>query len=665
MYATITTAEEEKLVFMKNRHLLLTVLFVNVILLTSLLSNKAVATANLHPTIEKPAKYMRPASFAMFDGVTITGPITGTTATSYTYSASVSPITATTPITYIWQATGQTPVTHMNGVSDTATFSWNTTGTQALTVTTTNSDGTLTATFTSVMIPLFEDSGINLPGLGYSSAAWGDFDNNGHLDILISGESNSYEYSSTVFRNDGNNKFTDINAALLGVAYGSIAWGDYNNDDKLDILLTGYTNNPSTNPASKIYQQSGTGIFTDINAGLVGVGYGSSADWGDYNADGNLDIVLMGATNASGQSTTRVYRNNGNNTFTDIQTPLQSVYLGSAGWGDYNNDGNLDIALSGNAGGEFTQVYRNDKEGVFTAISDNLQDADMGAVAWGDYDNDGRLDILVTGNTTSYPYTSMSKVYRNNGNGGFVDINAGLDGAFYSSAAWGDFNNDGNLDLVVTGCQSLDSCRNDATKLYRNNGDGTFTKIGTGILGAYWGSVSWGDYDGDGRLDLLISGYDYATASFFTKIYHNNTLTVNTPPLSPSGLLASITSTFSQLTWSAASDNETPTSGLNYNLRVGTTMGGSQIVSPMSITTTGYRTIPAIGNAGSILTKTLNNLQPGTTYYWSVQAIDTAFAGSPFATESSFTVASVASKCHHCWANAWRRSDYAGVHCHG
>jgi hypothetical protein len=94
-------------------------------------------------------------------------------------------------------------------------------------------------------------------------------------------------------------------------------------------------------------------------------------------------------------------------------------------------------------------------------------------------------------------------------------------------------------------------------------------------------------------------------------------------------------------------------------------MGGSQIVSPMSITTTGYRTIPAIGNAGSILTKTLNNLQPGTTYYWSVQAIDTAFAGSPFATESSFTVASVASKCHHCWANAWRRSDYAGVHCHG
>jgi len=91
-----------------------------------------------------------------------------------------------------------------------------------------------------------------------------------------------------------------------------------------------------------------------------------------------------------------------------------------------------------------------------------------------------------------------------------------------------------------------------------------------------------------------------------------------------------------EFAWGVASDAQTPAAGLNYNLRVGTTPGGSQIVSPQS-GTNGYRRLIALGNAGPSLAARLGSLKPGSNYFWSVQAVDTAFAGSAFATEGSFT----------------------------
>jgi hypothetical protein len=90
--------------------------------------------------------------------------------------------------------------------------------------------------------------------------------------------------------------------------------------------------------------------------------------------------------------------------------------------------------------------------------------------------------------------------------------------------------------------------------------------------------------------------------------------------------------------WSASNDTQTPATGLSYNLRVGTTPCSSDIVSPMADVARGYRRVPGLGNAQMNLSKTLANILTGTTYYWSVQAIDIAFVGSGFATEGRLTV---------------------------
>jgi hypothetical protein len=239
--------------------------------------------------------------------------------------------------------------------------------------------------------------------------------------------------------------FSEVDAGLTGVWASSVAWGDYDNDGRLDILLTGGTYTP---PVAKIYHNNGNGTFTDIGAGLRGVDF-SSVAWGDYDNDGRLDILLTGE---GGYSTfiAKVYHNNGDGTFTDINAGLPGVVDSSVAWGDYDNDGRLDILLTGSAAsGYIAKVYHNNGDGTFTDIGAGLTGVYASSVAWGDYDNDGRLDILLTG-SIGYP-NSIAKVYHNNSNGTFTDIGAGLTGVEYSSVAWGDYDNDGWLDILLTG----------------------------------------------------------------------------------------------------------------------------------------------------------------------------------------------------------------------
>ena len=140
-----------------------------------------------------------------------------------------------------------------------------------------------------------------------------------------------------------------------------------------------------------------------------------------------------------------------------------------------------------------------------------------GAAAWGDYDNDGRLDILLAGWSSYYGYISV--IYHNDGNGAFHDIGAGLTGVWGSSAAWGDFNNDGRLDILLTGHDPVS--HNDISRVYRNDGNGVFHDILAGLTGIHYGSAAWGDYDNDGRLDILLTGVDgtnWDTPTFVTNI---------------------------------------------------------------------------------------------------------------------------------------------------
>ncbi|MFB2970208.1 S8 family serine peptidase [Aerosakkonema sp. BLCC-F183] len=472
----------------------------------------------------------------------------------------------------------------------------------------------------------FVDSGTLLEGGDIGSVTPGDYDSDGDIDLLLTGWGNS-GLTSTIYRNDSGT-FTDINASLLGVQRSAVDWGDYDNDGDLDILLTGTTDNIKNNNA-KIYRNDG-GNFTEVNTSLSGVQYGSVA-WGDYDNDGDLDILLTGF---NGRSISKVYRNDGSNTFTDINAPLVGVHYSSVAWGDYDNDGDLDILLTGIApsnGTPVSKIYRNNS-GNFIDIGASIVGVRDSSVAWGDYDNDGDIDILLTGNAGTFVNPKMvSKIYRNDNNT-FTDIGASLANVNHSSVAWGDYDNDGDLDILLVGATD-NQYPTIVSKVYRND-NGNFTDIKASLTDSVelnGHAVAWGDYDSDSDLDIFISG-----ATGISRIYWNDSFVANKAPTVPTGLTTLVNTSSAIFRWNPSTDDHTPQTGMTYNLRVGTTPGGSEIMSPMA-SDNGIRKVVQMGNVNQNTSWTLKNLKPGT-YYWSVQAIDTAFEGSAFANEGSFTI---------------------------
>jgi len=462
---------------------------------------------------------------------------------------------------------------------------------------------------------------ITLPGVCYSSVAWGDYDDDGDLDILLTGHTGSSAISK-VYRNNGNNTFSEQSGiSLTGVYYSSVAWGDYDNDGDLDILMTGYT---GSSAISKVYRNNGNNTFSEQSGiSLTGVYY-SSVAWGDYDNDGDLDILLTGFSGTTAIS--KVYRNNGNNTFSEQSgISLTGVYYSSVAWGDYDNDGDLDILMTGQTGSSaISKVYCNNGNNTFSEQSGiSLTGVYYSSVAWGDYDNDGDLDILLTG----YPGTTViSKVYRNNGNNTFSEQSGiSLTGVSNSSVAWGDYDNDGDLDILLTGYTGTIAI----SKVYRNNGNNTFSEQNEiSFQNLYRGSVAWGDYDNDGDLDILMTGYTEKSA--VSKIYRNNSQKSNAKPSVPNGLKVVRSGKDATFSWEQCSDAETPQNGLTYNLYIGTTPGSVNIKAPMSDIETGYHRIVQMGNVGHRRSWTIKDLPSGS-YWWSVQAIDNCYSGSAFA----------------------------------
>src|SRR6185369_13823427 len=168
----------------------------------------------------------------------------------------------------------------------------------------------------------------------------------------------------------------------------------------------------------------------------------------------------------------------------------------------------------------------------------------------------------------------------------------------------------------------------------RNTGAGFSTvtaSVAPGLPGVSSGSMAWGDYDNDGRLDFLLTG------SGITQLWRNDMpVASNAPPAAPTGLSSTLSGATVSLSWNPPADDLTPSTGLNYNLRIGTTPGASDVLAPMALTD-GLRLLPVVGNAQAGTNAVMN--LPFGRYYWSVQAVDTSFAGSPFAVEQQFTIA--------------------------
>src|SRR5439155_886589 len=194
----------------------------------------------------------------------------------------------------------------------------------------------------------FVDTGISFIGLTQSSAAWGDYDNDGDLDVVMCGFDDQSEPRTMLYRNDGNNHFTRVTSGLANLSRGSMAWGDYDNDGSFDLLWTGgQPYNGSEIALSAAVRNDGNGNFSWGGINLNGV-YGNAV-WGDFDNDGHEDILIAGTNRFFGFALTQIFHNKGDGTFdaASVEHAIPSVHRGSVVWGDFDNDGDLDVLLAG------------------------------------------------------------------------------------------------------------------------------------------------------------------------------------------------------------------------------------------------------------------------------------------------------------------------------
>ena len=243
--------------------------------------------------------------------------------------------------------------------------------------------------------------------------ALGDLDNDGDLDLIVAGFDNQAVPFTRILENDGTGLFTP-GQELTGVAYSALALADYDGDFDLDLAVSGMDANGMMR--SLLYRND-DGTLVDTQAGLPGVAFGS-ADWGDYDGDGDPDLLLMGATGFSAvllEGEAVLLRNDGG-TLTRVAAPgLDGIFYGGASWQDLDRDGDLDIAATGGLqaiSGRITYVGLNQGDGSF--VKQSIVASNLGApgtftvpglmfstLAWGDYDSNGFLDLLAQGHTTS------------------------------------------------------------------------------------------------------------------------------------------------------------------------------------------------------------------------------------------------------------------------
>ena len=394
-----------------------------------------------------------------------------------------------------------------------------------------------------------------------SGAAFFDYDADDDPDLYFVNGAPLPGYASQeipmncLYQNNGDGTFTDVTeiAGVGDTGYGhGCAVGDYNNDGKLDLYVTNYGTN-------RLYRNNGDGTFTEVAeaAGVTEPRWSTSCAFADYDQDGNLDLYVVNyivfdiddnpwcgfkekgiraycePDNFTAQSDT-LFRNNGDGTFTDV-TKTAGIYnttgkgLGVV-WGDYNNDGALDIYVANDSTENL--FYQNNGDGTFEEVGfmvgvalseDGAAENGMGT-AFGDWNNDGWLDLTVT----NYALQTNT-LYHNDADGFFTDATATTKTAqiTYPYLGWAtafiDYDNDGYQDLFVANGhlhENLAELGQEGTYgqrnlLFRNNANNTFTEVsetlGPGMkLEDVSRGATFADYDSDGDIDIVVTNSNTA-----------------------------------------------------------------------------------------------------------------------------------------------------------
>ncbi|MCC0178897.1 VCBS repeat-containing protein [Waterburya agarophytonicola K14] len=474
------------------------------------------------------------------------------------------------------------------------------------------------------------------------NSAWGDYDGDGDLDLVKGTDlfDNNLGESETTFNLAETTFNPDLSLAESAEDDRvDNAWGDYDGDGDLDLAVTGNTTAIYRNDANGSGDNEDESVNLDLS--LPQVNNGAIA-WGDYDNDGDLDLFSMGR--GENGLIAEIHSNEGELGFAldENQSELVGLSNGDAAWADYDNDGDLDLAVIGknNTNVTIAGIYQNNLGilGNFIALnpegSEYISEDNPNSIAWGDYDSDGYLDLLVTAATNTDSY---HQIYQNNQDGSFSNIEAEQLGETSPNgkSTWADFNNDGQLDVILSGEQHA--------AFENQNGQFQRTYFRDVDVLNFDNALAVADYDRDGDLDFLANptGNNNRLGTIIESsapaIYENLLQDrANNLPTAPTELTAATNKNSVTLEWNLGSDEETPVEGLTYNLRVGTTPGGNDIVASMS-DGEGLRSLPALGNVNYNTQWNLSDL-PNGTYYWSVQTIDSTFAGSAFSDEGEFTI---------------------------
>lgn len=333
-----------------------------------------------------------------------------------------------------------------------------------------------------------------------------DYNNDGWDDITIATQSGD---PLKIYKNNGDGTYsleTNLNPNNLSQQK-QVIWIDIDNDGDNDLYIS------SDIDGSRLYENDGSSL-TDVTtaSGLPMAAQNNfGASWGDYNNDGFLDVFLCNRGIPTPQAN-YLYKNNGDGTFTNVSSAA-GIDTGShlsfcSAFFDYNNDGWQDIYMANDKTNTTNILYKNNGDGTFTDVSEQSETniaIDAMSVTIADVDGDSWFDIYVTNGIPGNYFL------RNNGDGTFSNIAAST-GTMFESVAWGsvflDAENDGDLDLYVSG--SLDGAVPSllSAAYYSNNGNGTFSMLGSSGFAndtseSYANAI--GDTDNDGFPEIIVN----------------------------------------------------------------------------------------------------------------------------------------------------------------